>query len=78
MCSNNFFLRLQTSNAILLKQTDVDHLKFREVAKLGRVDPGDLVVGHVQGDQRGQGGGQAELWQGVSGNIQDLDREVKT
>ena len=73
MCSNNFFLRLQTSNAILLKQTDVDHLKFGEVAKLGRVDPGDLVVGHVQGDQRGQGGGQAELWQGVSGQIQDLD-----
>ena len=54
---------------MVLKQTGVDHLKFREVAKLGRVDPGDLVVGHVQGDQRGQGGGQAELWQGVSRQI---------
>ena len=63
---------------MVLKQTDVDHLKFREVAKLGRVDPGDLVVGHVQGDQRGEGGGQAELWQGVSRQIQDLDREVRT
>ena len=58
----------------MLKQTGVDHLKFREVAKLGRVDPGDLVVGHVQGHQRGEGGGQAELWQGVSRQIQDLDR----
>ena len=43
---------------------------------MGRVDPGDLVVRHVQGDQRGQGGGQAELWQGVTGKIQDLDRDV--
>ena len=47
-------------------------LELWQVAQLGGVDPGDLVVGEIEGDQGGEGGGQAELREGVSGQIQNL------
>ena len=43
------------------------NLELRQVAQLGRVDPGDLVVGEVEGDQGGEGGRQPQLREGVSG-----------
>ena len=49
------------------------NLELWEVSQLGRVDPGDPVVGEVEGDQGGEGGRQAELREGVSGQIQHLD-----
>ena len=45
------------------------NLQLRQVAQLGRIDPGDPVVGEVEGDQGGEGGRQAELGEGVSGEI---------
>ena len=49
------------------------NLQLWQVAQLSRVDPGDPVVGEVEGDQGGEGGGQAELREGVSGQVQHLD-----
>ena len=49
------------------------NLELWQVAQLGRVDPGDPVVGEVEGDQGGEGGRQTELREGVSGQVQHLD-----
>jgi len=49
---------------------EVQNLELWQVAQLGRVDPGDPVVGEVEGDQGGEGGRQAELREGVSGQVQ--------
>ena len=68
----------QLGNCLVIKKKTkerVDHssLELRQVAQLGRVDPGDPVEGEVEGDQGGEGGGQPQLRESISRQIQDLD-----
>ena len=55
-----------------MKADEIVHLQLGQVAQLDRIDPGDLVVGEVEGDQGGEGGRQPQLREGVSGQIQNL------
>ena len=45
------------------------NLQLWQVSKLSRVNPGDPVVGEVEGNQGGEGGGEPELREGVSRQV---------